>query len=146
MYHSAITMSQSPSSHDTSNARTAVSNNDIIRRDRPCDACRRRKMRCHPTTDVNACILCQSHSQSCSFVQDPPRKKRRVEPTSEARSPSLTNGRYVNPPHSKPRTLLLTPCFYHSGKLQNLPLVCVLIFLGCRLLKPDSCQRAIAYQ
>lgn len=49
----------------------------LRRRDRPCDACRRRKIRCLYKSDQDSqCILCQSRSTDCTFLQDPPRKKR----------------------------------------------------------------------
>lgn len=63
-------------------------------KDRPCDSCRRRKMRCLPTTDVAACALCKSRSQECTFVQDPPRKKRRVE--AGGKSPEIPSSIGVN--------------------------------------------------
>ena len=47
------------------------------RPDRPCDACRRRKIRClYASEDVRQCVLCQSRATDCTFLQSPPRKKR----------------------------------------------------------------------
>jgi hypothetical protein len=47
------------------------------RRDRPCDACRRRKSRCVIHESQDACVLCQFHHQDCTFKEEPlPRKKR----------------------------------------------------------------------
>ncbi|RPA85500.1 hypothetical protein BJ508DRAFT_189361, partial [Ascobolus immersus RN42] len=53
------------------------------KKDRPCDACRRRKSRCVMHEGEKSCVLCQFHSQDCTFVQSPqPRTKRRL-PTSD---------------------------------------------------------------
>ncbi|RFU28178.1 hypothetical protein B7463_g8164, partial [Scytalidium lignicola] len=50
-------------------------------KERPCDACRRRKIRCiRVPADSELCALCQSRSESCTFVQDPPRKRKRQQP------------------------------------------------------------------
>ncbi|KAI5799063.1 fungal-specific transcription factor domain-containing protein [Geopyxis carbonaria] len=56
------------------------------RKERPCDACRRRKSRCvmnaPPDAPANSadqkCVLCQFHSQECTFVQSPQPRKRRL--------------------------------------------------------------------
>ncbi|KAH8798650.1 transcriptional activator protein DAL81 [Xylogone sp. PMI_703] len=46
-------------------------------KERPCDACRRRKIRCiRVLSDPELCALCQSRSEPCTF-QDPPAKKKR---------------------------------------------------------------------
>ncbi|KIV80979.1 hypothetical protein PV11_08434 [Exophiala sideris] len=44
--------------------------------DRPCDACRRRKIRCLVESGGD-CALCRSHGQSCTFIEGPPKKKRK---------------------------------------------------------------------
>lgn len=55
-------------------------NNGWTRRDRPCDACRRRKSRCIIPQDSETCIMCQSRLEQCTFVQKPQgRKRRKVE-------------------------------------------------------------------
>ncbi len=47
------------------------------RRERPCDACRRRKSRCVIKVQSAACVLCEFHRQDCTFVQSPlPRKRK----------------------------------------------------------------------
>ncbi|GAM88031.1 hypothetical protein ANO11243_060600 [Dothideomycetidae sp. 11243] len=49
------------------------------RRSRPCDACRRRKIRClYASDDSDQCVLCQSRSVDCTFVDSPPRKRRHL--------------------------------------------------------------------
>ncbi|KAH8800602.1 transcriptional activator protein DAL81 [Xylogone sp. PMI_703] len=46
-------------------------------KERPCDACRRRKIRCiRVLSDPALCALCQSRSEPCTF-RDPPAKKKR---------------------------------------------------------------------
>jgi hypothetical protein len=51
--------------------------NGWTRKDRPCDACRRRKGRCIIPQDTETCIMCQSRSEECTFVETPQRRKRR---------------------------------------------------------------------
>jgi hypothetical protein len=48
------------------------------RRERPCDACRRRKSRCVIHEGAVLCVLCEFHKQDCTFVQDPQPRKRKV--------------------------------------------------------------------
>lgn len=65
------------------------------RRERPCDACRRRKSRCVIHEGAVLCVLCEFHKQECTFVQSPlPRKRKVVDDASKKDSPS-TKKRYV---------------------------------------------------
>lgn len=48
------------------------------RKDRPCDACRRRKSRCVINEGQTSCVLCQFHTQDCTFVQSPQPRKRKL--------------------------------------------------------------------
>lgn len=49
------------------------------RRDRPCDACRRRKTRCAMEEGAQNCSLCKMQGQTCTFVENPlPRKRRSI--------------------------------------------------------------------
>lgn len=48
------------------------------RRERPCDACRRRKSRCVIHEGAVLCVLCEFHKQECTFIQDPQPRKRKV--------------------------------------------------------------------
>lgn len=62
------------------------------KRDRPCDACRRRKSRCVLHEGQTSCVLCQFHSQDCTFVQSPqPRSKRRLPASSEPKNSAEEN-------------------------------------------------------
>ncbi|KAF2796684.1 transcriptional activator protein DAL81 [Melanomma pulvis-pyrius CBS 109.77] len=69
---------------------------------RPCDNCRRRKIRClFSSNEVVNCMLCISRSTECTYVQEPARKKRTlstlVERSQDAES-SRVKQRYF---HSK---------------------------------------------
>ncbi|KAH7060723.1 hypothetical protein B0J12DRAFT_696067 [Macrophomina phaseolina] len=48
------------------------------RRERPCDACRRRKSRCVIHEGALLCVLCEFHKQECTFVQSPLPRKRKI--------------------------------------------------------------------
>ncbi|KAK9242009.1 hypothetical protein V1506DRAFT_548872 [Lipomyces tetrasporus] len=37
-------------------------------RERPCDACRKRKIRCLLTEETATCVLCKSRSLECTFL------------------------------------------------------------------------------
>lgn len=52
--------------------------NTRSRRDRPCDACRRRKSRCVLNEGTSVCVLCRFHNQECTFVQSPQPRRRRA--------------------------------------------------------------------
>ncbi|KAI9050633.1 hypothetical protein LZ554_005792 [Drepanopeziza brunnea f. sp. 'monogermtubi'] len=53
------------------------------RKDRPCDACRKRKSRCVLEDDAAVCVLCRFHNQECTFVRNPQSRKRRRTPDAE---------------------------------------------------------------
>lgn len=66
------------------------------RRDRPCDACRRRKSRCVMNEGAEICVLCQFHSQECTFVQSPqPRKRRLASSSAQGSEEQSVKKRYV---------------------------------------------------
>jgi hypothetical protein len=65
------------------------------RRERPCDACRRRKSRCVIHEGAALCVLCEFHKQECTFVQSPLPRKRKVVDGDKKDSPSATKKRYV---------------------------------------------------
>lgn len=66
------------------------------RRDRPCDACRRRKSRCVMNEGAEICVLCQFHSQECTFVQSPqPRKRRLASTSAQGSEEQAVKKRYV---------------------------------------------------
>ncbi|TVY42850.1 Transcriptional activator protein [Lachnellula subtilissima] len=77
------------------------------RKDRPCDACRRRKSRCVINEGQNICVLCQFHTQECTFVQSPQPRKRKLnieggkeESVAKRRSPDRTDERRRRPTES----------------------------------------------
>lgn len=63
--------------------------------DRPCDACRKRKIRCLVTEAGTDCALCRSHGQPCTFLERPPPKKRRKQ--SDVASPIGTGVVAISP-------------------------------------------------
>lgn len=63
---------------------SASNTNTRSRRDRPCDACRRRKSRCVVNEGESVCVLCEFHSQECTFIQSPQPRKKRVPASSSA--------------------------------------------------------------
>ncbi|KAH9879170.1 hypothetical protein J1614_002607 [Plenodomus biglobosus] len=66
------------------------------RRERPCDACRRRKSRCVIHEGAALCVLCEFHKQECTFVQSPLPRKRKVVDGDKKDSPSNTKKRSVD--------------------------------------------------
>ena len=63
------------------------------RKDRPCDACRRRKSRCVIHEGQTSCVLCQFHTQECTFVQSPQPRKRKLN--TENKEESVAKRRYA---------------------------------------------------
>lgn len=50
------------------------------RRERPCDACRKRKSKCVTNEgQKNVCAACGVHGQECTYIEDPQPRKRRLE-------------------------------------------------------------------
>lgn len=72
---------------------------------RPCDNCRRRKIRClFASDDAINCVLCDSRSTQCTYVQEPPRKKRALSAaaTTAAHDDRSTNLNLHNGNHHRP--------------------------------------------
>jgi hypothetical protein len=69
--------------------------NTRSRRERPCDACRRRKSRCVIHEGAALCVLCEFHKQECTFVQSPLPRKRKVVDGDKKDSPNVSKKRYV---------------------------------------------------
>jgi Fungal Zn(2)-Cys(6) binuclear cluster domain len=74
------------------------------RKERPCDACRKRKSRCVMHEGQTACVLCQFHSQDCTFVQSPQPRKRKLN--GDGKEGSAAKRRYAL---SSPDTPTPTP-------------------------------------
>ena len=49
------------------------------KRERPCDACRRRKSKCVVTEGSKICAACGVHEQECTYIEDPQPRKRKVQ-------------------------------------------------------------------
>ncbi|KAI4186200.1 MAG: hypothetical protein LQ348_004253 [Seirophora lacunosa] len=50
------------------------------KRERPCDACRKRKSKCVMNEGTSGtCAACAIHKQQCTFVEDPQPRKRRLD-------------------------------------------------------------------
>ncbi|KAL8937192.1 MAG: hypothetical protein Q9216_004549 [Gyalolechia sp. 2 TL-2023] len=50
------------------------------KRERPCDACRKRKSKCVMNEGASGtCAACSIHNQKCTFVEDPQPRKRRLD-------------------------------------------------------------------
>jgi hypothetical protein len=64
------------------------------RKDRPCDACRRRKSRCVINEGQTSCVLCQFHTQDCTFVQSPQPRKRKLN--TEGKEESVAKRRHAD--------------------------------------------------
>jgi hypothetical protein len=94
-----ISMATNPATggHNNGSApvKIAAPANGWTRKDRPCDACRRRKSRCIIPEDTETCLMCQSRAEECTFVQSPQRRKRRKVETGE-NSPEANKPRYVD--------------------------------------------------
>lgn len=61
------------------------------RPDRPCDACRKRKIRCLVFDSGADCALCRSHGQECTFIEAAPKKKRKLpDATSPNEAPAVS--------------------------------------------------------
>ncbi|PVI08093.1 hypothetical protein DM02DRAFT_637484 [Periconia macrospinosa] len=74
----------------------ASATNIRSRRERPCDACRRRKSRCVINEGAALCVLCEFHKQECTFVQSPLPRKRKVVGDGKKDSPNNQKKRSVD--------------------------------------------------
>lgn len=89
--------------------------NTRTRKDRPCDACRRRKSKCVIHEGQVSCVLCKFHKQDCTFVQSPQPRKRKL--VSEGKEDSAAKRRYVavcvvhDKPHEDSRATVGHPTF-----------------------------------
>ncbi|KAK6541220.1 Fungal specific transcription factor [Orbilia ellipsospora] len=93
-----------PSAQPTS---ATTSTTTRSRKDRPCDACRRRKSRCVMNEDSSICVLCQFHKQDCTFLQSPQPRKRRLPVTntgSDDEKHSVSNKKRSMDEPDSPRT------------------------------------------
>ncbi|KZF25306.1 hypothetical protein L228DRAFT_265781 [Xylona heveae TC161] len=88
------------------------------RRERPCDACRKRKSRCVIHEGAMGCVLCEFHNQECTFVQDPQPRKRKPpaqpQPQEEQaptrrRSIELPQQQQLKPPQQSNQPIAITP-------------------------------------
>ncbi|TVY29666.1 Transcriptional activator protein [Lachnellula hyalina] len=101
--------------------------NGWTRKDRPCDACRRRKSRCIMPQDSETCILCQSRAEQCTFVQSPQRRKRRKLDEDEKNADGMKLGSlesersniYAKPPINDYRALPGPSLLKQTLGLQN---------------------------
>lgn len=88
---SGIRSQLSASMSSTTSAESGT--NTRSRKDRPCDACRRRKSRCVIKEGQTSCVLCQFHTQECTFVQSPQPRKRKLN--TEGKEESVAKRRYA---------------------------------------------------
>lgn len=87
-HHSGVQLSGSMSSSASGESGTNIRG----RKDRPCDACRKRKSRCVINEGQTTCVLCQFHTQDCTFVQSPEPRKRKLN--TEGKEESVAKRRY----------------------------------------------------
>ncbi|KAL1310489.1 hypothetical protein AAFC00_000778 [Neodothiora populina] len=70
---------------------TATNSSARPHRDRPCDACRRRKTRCVKDEGREKCVLCNFHAQECTYLHEPvARNRKRKASTERARKAKLS--------------------------------------------------------
>lgn len=70
-------------------------------RTRPCDACRRRKSKCVTEPGKAICVLCNFHSQACTYLQAPQPRKRPAHLGATADGPATKRNRTIR---TKPGT------------------------------------------
>jgi hypothetical protein len=67
-------------------------------KDRPCDACRKRKSRCAMNEATKKCYSCDFHRQDCTFSDTPPPRKKRTDTSINPINPSEVDAKYVHNP------------------------------------------------
>ena len=77
------------------------------RRERPCDACRKRKSKCVITEGQQSCAACAVHGQQCTYIEDPQPRKRRLN----------SDGKEADTP--KRRSVLLSSTVFWSALLTH---------------------------
>lgn len=96
------------------------------RRNRPCDYCRRRKIRCTMISPGN-CTLCQKNGSKCTFVNEPEKKHRRSDKKPEEEESHLPPKVHVGPMEPPAKRLKrdeagrpLIPNGFDSGAIMGL--------------------------
>lgn len=85
----AATATESEREQSTGNS----ASNAKSKKERPCDACRKRKSRCVMKEGARICVLCEFHRQECTFLQTPLPRKRKLWAEGVEEKP---NRRYVS--------------------------------------------------
>lgn len=72
----------------------------LVKPDRPCDACRRRKSRCVINTalaspNASVCTMCAYQKQQCTFNEGTVPRKRKIAPTAPPEERDRAKKRYV---------------------------------------------------
>ena len=78
--HDSVSEDASPaerSSHVENDLERNTLHTQRSSRNRPCDACRRRKSRCVLNEGAVKCVLCEFHAQNCTFKEKVQPRKRR---------------------------------------------------------------------
>lgn len=76
--------SGAPSQQTSAEDARAFGNSARSTKERPCDACRRRKTRCVKETSDGMCVLCKFHSQECTYLHEPiARNRKRKTPSTD---------------------------------------------------------------
>ncbi|KAI9755182.1 MAG: hypothetical protein M4579_004378 [Chaenotheca gracillima] len=96
----SIPMASSPNAAPYASAPTTATTQN--RRERPCDACRKRKSRCVVHEGAQACLLCEFQKQACTFVQSPQPRKRRLNSGDEAPQERVVRRRSPGESPSRP--------------------------------------------
>jgi hypothetical protein len=105
---------QLPGSMSSSASGESGTTNVRGRKDRPCDACRKRKSRCVINEGQTTCVLCQFHTQDCTFVQSPQPRKRKLN--AEGKEESVAKRRY--------EFILLAACLFLLHSLLYILFLC----------------------
>lgn len=110
----ATTLSRPSTSSADSITHKSLSGSSAVRgprKDRPCDACRRRKTRCVTQEGSLTCGFCKLHSKDCTFLEKPtPRKRKAKDESSGERS---KQARHIQ---ASPRRTLKSERFSFAGE------------------------------
>ncbi|KAL4879708.1 fungal-specific transcription factor domain-containing protein [Aspergillus karnatakaensis] len=107
------------------------------RKQRPCDACRRRKICCVREANSPACSLCTLRSTTCTYNSKPNIRRRQPQPQPPAESPSSTQSQA-----SEPTAEEWTPLFIGFSSDQDPYILRHCHFTGDYFNRPDwKCKR-----